>query len=189
MAAKNWDQLVENAPTIPFNGNLERQVAQLSFDKSHKYLFTSGNRNRCNPKGVFCIYMAEDRETARAEYDKYYTDLGNLEPSVRYTGRLRAQAIVDLGDPKTRDHFNLSEAAFFTPFRTKKRSTPLEQLGKAISKQSKISGIRFPSDAMHQVGGEGFNIVVFRDSIKKPNSLKIFGPAGGSLEDWPESSK
>jgi RES domain-containing protein len=146
---QKWADLVATAPTVPVKGKkLYRAIAQLSFETSRKYLFTSGKRNRCNPAGVFCIYMADDRNTALTEYDKYYNDLGNAEPCVIYTGQLTSTAMINLEDPAVRDHFGLTDADFFTAFRTNPAETPLEKLGRAIARQTKIAAIRFPSDAM-----------------------------------------
>src|SRR3954465_13604639 len=106
---QKWDNLVATAPTVPVKGKkLYRAIAHLSHLTSRKYLFASGRRNRCNPAGGFCIYMADDRDTALTEYDKYYTDLGNVEPSVIYTGRLTSAATIDLENPAVRDHFGLT---------------------------------------------------------------------------------
>ena len=185
MAGKDWDALVRNVPTTPFEGDLKRCVAQLTFNRKNNYLFTSGKRNRCNPSGVFCIYMSEDRSTALAEYDKYFTDLGDDQPMVLYTGFLRAAAIIDLGDPEICKHFGLNDADFFTAFRTK-GETNLEKLGAAISRQTTVVRIRFPSDAQFVNGKNGFNLVIFRDSIATPDSLRIKGPEGNILDDWPE---
>ena len=183
---QKWDNLVATVPTVSVEGKkLYRAVAQLSFETSRKYLFTSGNRNRCNPAGVFCIYMADDRTAALVEYDKYYTDLGNVEPCVLYTGRLTSAAMIDLEDPAMRNHFGLTDADFLTSFRTNPAEAPLEKLGRAIARQTKISAIRFPSDAMHAQSQDGYNIVVFKEALKNPDRLQIIGPNDDVLEDWP----
>src|ERR1043166_149627 len=183
---RKWDDLVATSPTVPVTGRkLYRAIAQLSFETSRKYLFTSGKRNRCNPAGVFCLYMADDRDTALAEYDKYYTDLGNVEPYVLYPGRLATAAMIDLEDPAVRNHFGLTDADFFTAFRTKPAETSLEKLGRAIARQNRVVAIRFPSGAMHALSRKGYNIAVFRDAIRDPDRLQIIGPGDNVLEDWP----
>ena len=186
---QKWDNLVATVFTVSVNEKeLYRAVAQLSFETSRQYLFTSGRRNRCNPAGVLCIYMADDRDTALIEYDKYYTDLGNIEPCVVYTGRLTGAAMIDLEDPAVRNHFGLTNADFFTAFRTNPAETPLEKLGRAITRQSKISAIRFPSDAMHAQSRDGYNIAVFKDALQNPDRLQVIGPNDIVLEDWPAST-
>jgi RES domain-containing protein len=186
---QKWDALVATARTVPLKGKkLYRCIAQLSFETSRKYLFTSGKRNRCNPEGVFCIYMADDRKTALSEYDKYYTDRGSDEPFLTYTGRLTSAAMIDLGDPALRNHFGLTDADFFTEFRSKPADTSLEKLGRAIARQTKVIAIRFPSDAMHARAGHSYNVVIFRDAVRDPDRLQITGPSNNTLEDWPAST-
>ncbi|OAI42307.1 hypothetical protein AYO41_04515 [Verrucomicrobia bacterium SCGC AG-212-E04] len=183
------DELIATVPTVSVREKrLYRAIAQLSFQMSRKYLFTSGKRNRCNPAGVSCIYMADDRNTALTEYDKYYTDLGNVEPCVIYTGRLTSAAIIDMENVAVRNHFKLTDTDFFTAFRTTPAETPLEKLGRAISRQTKITAIRFPSDAMHALSQEGYNIVIFKAAVKEPDRLQIIGPNDRALEDWPDST-
>ena len=186
---QKWDNLVAAVSTVPVKEKkLYRAVAQLSFEKSRQYLFTSGKRNRCNPAGVLCIYMADDRDTALIEYDKYYTDLGDIEPCVVYTGRLTSAAMIDLENPAVRSHLGLTDADFFTAFRTNPGETQLEKLGRAIVRQTKISAIRFPSDAMHAQSLEGYNIAVFKDALQNADRLQIIGPNDNVLEDWPDST-
>ncbi len=182
---REWDQLIKTAPAIPFSGNLSRAVAQLSFDKSKKYLFTSTKRNRCNPDGVFCIYMGEDRDTAMAEYDKYYTDEDDHQPCVLYTGKFEAKGILDLGDSATVRHFGLKAADFYSAFRVNPNETPLEQLGRAVARQNVVCALRFPSDAMHVAKATGFNFVIFKQALVAPDSLRIVGPGGRVLDQWP----
>ena len=183
---RKWDDLVATVSTVSVKQKkLYRAIAQLSFEKSRQYLFTSGKRNRCNPAGVLCIYMADDRDTALTEYDKYYTDLGNIEPCVVYTGRLTSTAMIDLEDPAVRDHFGLTNADFFSAFRTNPAETQLDKLGRVITRQSKINAIRFPSDAMHAQSRDGYNIAVFKDALQNPDRLQVIGPNDIVLEDWP----
>jgi hypothetical protein len=178
MSAHEWDELLRTAPVVPFSGNLNRAVTQFNFGISKQYLFTSAQRNRCNPAGVNCIYLSEGRATALAEYDKYYTNTGNHEPCVFYTGALVAGAMLDLGDPAVAKHFGLTDVDFFQAFRVNPLETPLEQLGRAVDRQHKICAIRFPSDAMHAKPKTGFNIVVFKQALAAPDSLRILGAGG-----------
>ncbi len=190
MEDQEWDRLVRTAPTVAFTGNLSRGIAQLSFERSREYPFASGKRNRCNPAGVLCIYLAENRATALAEYDKYYTELGDHQPCVIYAGNLAARAILDLNDPAVREYFGITEADFFSSFRTNPKETPLEQLGRALTRQTTtaICGLRFPSDARHEKSAPGCNFVIFKQALKAPDSLRILGPRGEILEDWPETT-
>ena len=180
-----WDQLTATAPTTSFSGRVLRGVAQMSFDTSRRYLFTSGRRNRCNPEGILCLYMAEGRETALAEYDKYFTDEDDHQPCLLFTGELHAAAILDLGNPATVKHFGVTAADFFSAFRSRQDTTRLEALGAAVARQRKISAVRFPSKAMHVKHAVGFNFAIFPDAIRPPDSLSILGNGAAPLERWP----
>lgn len=74
MSGKNWRDLLDSAPVAAYAGRLVRCIPQLTFagGSPPSYLFTSGQVNRCNPAGVSCLYMAEDRDTADREYHSYY---------------------------------------------------------------------------------------------------------------------
>ncbi len=185
MAATVWNKLLNDAETCPFTGTLVRCVPQLTFAEGTppSYLFTSGRRQRCNPEGVHCLYMAEERETALAEYDSYFVD---PQPHVVYHGNLNVRALLDLAHPANRESLGLDDKDFFESFRLKRRKTPLQSLGEAVSKQTTIAAVRFPSRAMRDVGKQGFNIVVFRLALTSPDeSLQILGPSGTILEEWP----
>jgi len=122
---KNWKKLVETAPTCSYQRMskdkttlLARYVPKKAFDKASPpaYLYASGNLNRCNPAGVFCVYFGEGPETARAEFDSYYnkplTEMG-------YYARVRLHAIIDLEDTKTLKHFGLKPTDFTRSYATK----------------------------------------------------------------------
>lgn len=185
MTDSEWDALLAIAPTRLFSGKLLRAVAQMSFDMSRQYLFTSAKRNRCNPAGVDCIYLAEDRDTAQSEYDKYFTDVGDHQPCLTFTGHLKAAAIIDLGDAATCTYLGLDEANFYGAFRTRTDETRLEALGRAVARQKSICAIRFPSEAMNAESKTGLNFAVFKAALAAPDSLIILGPAGASLDKWP----
>ena len=138
---KRWDELVAAVSTVSVKEKkLYRAVAQLSFEKRRQYLFTSGRRNRCNPAGVLCVYMADDRDTALTD-DKDYTDLGNIEPCVLYTGRLTSGALIDLEDPTIRDHSDLrmqtsSPLSALIPRKPRSRSSAAPSRGRPKSARS-----------------------------------------------------
>jgi RES domain-containing protein len=184
MKDRNWPQLIITAPAVPFEGRLVRCIPQLTYAKGDppSYLFTSGLANRCNPKGVSCIYMGEDRDTADCEYQSYNED---PEPQVIYTAEFKARAILDLGDKATRKHFGLTDADFFKSFRLATQMPPLQALGEAVSQQKKIVAIRFPSNACHKEKRSGFNMAIFPDALEAPDYLGILGRKGATLEKWP----
>lgn len=184
MTDKNRPDLIASAPVIPFEGRLVRCIPQLTYEKGNppSYLFTSGNVNRCNPQGVSCIYMSEDRDTADCEYRSYYED---PEPQLTFFADFKARAIVDLGDKATRKHFGFTDADFFTGFRLKTDKTGLQALGEGLSQQKEIVAIRFPSYAGYRKKHIGFNMVIFPDAIEAPDAVRILGRKGAILEEWP----
>lgn len=190
--AKAWHTLVDTSPTRSYqrlakhkSRLLARYVPKSAFDQGTPpaYLYASGNRNRCNPRGVACIYFGEGPETARAEFDSYYRE---PLPELGYYARAQLQAIIDLEDPVTRRHFGL-KAADFTCSTVPKSGDliPLQHLGLAVSRQSRISAIRFPSNAMQKTGKTGHNLVVFHDLVRRPDRLEII-EGKRILERWPK---
>jgi hypothetical protein len=184
MTEKDWPNLIATAPTIPFEGRLVRCIPQLTYDRGDPptYLFTSGKVNRCNPEGVSCIYMGEDRDTADCEYRSYYED---PEPQLTYFADFKARNILDMKAEVTRKHFGLTDADFFKGFRLATNKTPLQMLGEALSQQRKIVAIRFLSHACHRERSTGFNMVIFPDVLEAPDYVKILGRKGATLEEWP----
>jgi hypothetical protein len=63
--------------------------------------------------------------------------------------------------------------------------TRSQLLGLAVSQQTRFSAIRFPSDAAQAAGFSGFNVVVFQDSIQRPDFIRILGPTKKALQQWP----
>jgi hypothetical protein len=185
MADRTWKELLKTAPRRKFAGLLVRCIQQLTFDSGDppSYLFTSGLVNRCNPEGVHCIYMAEDRTTADCEYESYFAD---PEPLLTYYGDFKAAAIIDLATQEAVAHFGFTDADFFEAFRLKPTPTRLQCLGDAIHDQKRIIAIRFPSNACHAKGKTGYNWAIFPDALGAPDSLKILGRKGAILEEWPK---
>lgn len=178
-----WDALVANAPCSPYQQRLTRKVPYLDFaeDTAPSYLFCSGKRNRCNPNDVECVYFSEDSATAHAEYSRYIPD---SQPSVIYSAEYKG-TILDFEKAETRKQFLVTNEDLFRPFRRKKDITRLQKLGLAITRQNKITGIRFPSAACQEAGVTGYNIVIFKDAVTSPDSLCILGPGDAILEQWP----
>lgn len=190
---KNWQQLVETAPTRSYQRKathksqlLARYVPKKAFDQGTPptFLYTSGKPGRCNPAGVACIYLGEGSETAKAEFDSYWkkplTELG-------YYARAQLRTILDLTLPDTCKHFGLSDTDFTRSFVTKSGNLiPLQAIGRAISKQSTISAIRFPSNAMLKREKTGFNLVIFQDIVMAPDFLEIMED-DRILERWPRT--
>jgi hypothetical protein len=70
--AAKLKQALADLPTRHMDRLLVRCIPQLDFDtgKPRQYLLASGLRNRCNPKGLACLYFSEEEETARAEAER-----------------------------------------------------------------------------------------------------------------------
>lgn len=190
--AKNWQQLVQSAPTHPYKREgklkdrlLARYVPKQAFDGGSPptYLYASGNLNRCNPKGVPCIYFGEGPETARAEFDSYYkTPLAELG----FYTRADLKTVLDLADPATIEHFGLKDEDFTRSYVTKSGDLiPLQEIGKAVARQKRISAIRFPSNAMRKQGKAGSNLVIFQDIVTAPDFLEIM-EGDKVVERWPK---
>lgn len=191
--AKNWQHLVETAPTRTYQRKTKRKTNLLAryvpkkvFDGGTPptYLHASGNLNRCNPEGVECIYFAEGPETARAEFDSYYK---NPLAELGYYARVGLRAILDFEDPATFSHFGILSNDFSRSFAPKSGALiPLQSVGLAVSRQRRITAIRYPSNAMRKLGKSGINIVLFHNLITAPDFLEIM-EHNRVLERWPAS--
>lgn len=183
MTKGEWIHRLQSAPTVEYDGPVCRCVVKAAFDggKPPSYLFTSGRRNRCNPSGTRCLYISADRDTALSEYDSYF----EREPHLVYYGHFKAARIVDLGDAATLAHFDIDLGELFAKFKLSVRPTLLQQLGYVVSRQTEICAIRFPSNACRKVGRSGWNLAVFPDALRAPDSLIIHGPGDSVLEQWP----
>lgn len=184
MPHRDWKKLLAKAPKVDIKRNLVRCISKGVFDGGTppSYLLTSGKPGRCNPRGVLCLYMAKDRDTALTEYDKYFT---KPEPHIVFYGKLEAKEVIDLSDTATQAHFGFGPEDFFEGFRLKPGSTPLQCLGLEISNQKSVTGIRFPSAACHETGTVGHNFVLYKNSFESPDSLEILGVRRTVLEKWP----
>jgi RES domain-containing protein len=186
MTTSRWLKLLATCPTIPWDASLSRCVHKSAYEKGKppNYLFTSETRNRCNPQGVLCIYMAEEQETALVEFNKYALK-SVPEPFIVYSGHLKAARIVDLADPAICGRLGITEDHLFKPFRLRKSPTRLESLGLAISTQQGIVGIRFPSAAARSEARTGHNLVIFKVSLVTPDYLEIEDPHTTNPARWP----
>ncbi len=175
-------------PCLTVSATLVRMVPFNAFSRNQpvNWLFTSGKPNRYNPAGLECVYFAEDEATAQAEYDRYWSGLaGRKQPVITYYAEVRLGRVLDLNSSVTLEHLGIKESALFTPWRGAKRPTATQLIGQAVSETLELTAIRYPSLAARTVGLTGSNLVIFRDSIRSPDSVRILGPKKRPLQKWP----
>lgn len=176
-----------SAPTRSLKATLVRCVAlrPLIERGAPDFLFTSGRANRFNPHTVHCVYFSEDERTARAEYARRFgRSSAGLQPLGTYFAEVSLAKVLDLVDKRTRNVLKLKPSDLSVTWQLARRPTRTQLLGLAVSEQAVISAIRFPSDAAHAAGFAGFNLVIFRDCVKKPDFVRILGPTKTPLQKW-----
>lgn len=144
-------------------------------------LYTSGNVGRCNPEGVFCLYVAEAEETALLEFRSYGT---NAEVLV-FQSQLKARALLDLRDPEHWEKLGLEEKDLMAPYLPRlgrKEKMPLHELAQNIAARQVsysnddggevlIVGVLYSSVTAAKKGQEATNIALFRDAFDLPDEL------------------
>jgi RES domain-containing protein len=166
---------------------LVRCVPQLDFDDSDapSYLFTSGRAGRCNPAGVDCLYFSETEATAQAEYRQAWRGTAaEHQPKLTFTARVRLKRIVDLADRETVRLLGLTREDLEGAWRLR-QPTPLQELGRAISRQSSITALRYPSAAAARAGASGWNVAIYPASLEPSDRVEILGRSGQPLEVLP----
>lgn len=150
------------------------------------WLYTSAKPNRYNPEGVECLYCGEDEPTARAEYDDPWSGVvGSEQPFVTYRVKIRLSAVLDLTSLDVLRQLGLKLDDLFAPWRKVKNPTLTQLIGLAVQEGATFSAIRFPSRAAKDAGFVGTNLVIFRDRVVKPDSVRILGPTAKPLQKWP----
>ncbi len=181
-------KLLEEVPVRSLRRRLARCVPQLDFmgGDPPQFLFTSGRANRCNPKGVRCIYFSEDEQTAATEYRQSWRGLvAEHQPKLTFFARAKLRRIVDLGNPAMVELFGLTEDDLFGSWFPKKTPTKLQELGLAVSQQRSISALRYPSAACRAAGKKGWNLAIYADVLELPDRVEILGNSDRSLEEIP----
>jgi hypothetical protein len=176
------------APYRPLRATLARCVAlaPLTERRTLDYLFTSGQANRFNPPGVRCVYFSEDEGTARTEYARRFgRSAAALQPLSVYFAEVSLTRVLDLGDLSTRQAVSLKAADLSVVWQLARHPIRTQLLGLAVSQQTMFSAIRFPSDATRAAGFSGFNVVIFQDSVQRPDFVRILGPTKKPLQQWP----
>jgi RES domain-containing protein len=185
MSVDDFVAKLPDTPVRPMEGTLVRRVALVPMIEatSVDFLFTSGKAYRYNPRGVQCIYFAEDDATAAAEYERHIA--GNRQPFATYFASVRVRRLIDLCDPQTIKALGFPAREMRTPWVGARKPTLMQQLGEAVSRQNQIAAIRFPSEAARAKGLIGANVVIFRNAVRRPDCVQILGPTKHPLQKWP----
>lgn len=146
------------------------------------WLYCSCKPGRYNPKNIPCVYLADNGRTARAEHA--CNEENELQPIVFFSVKVRLRRCVDLTDLKTLRILGLKTSDLFEEWE-RKRAVPTQLLGAAVAKHPKFSAIIFHSAAAREAGFRGKNIVIFRDSISRPDFVHVLGPTKKPLQRWP----
>jgi hypothetical protein len=180
-------ELLPKARIRPCKGTFVRCVAlqPLIASGQPNYLFTSGKANRFNPPAVDCIYFSEDEQIARAEYTYSLLPGATFQPIGMFFAKVSFSAFLDLEDEQTLRALKLEDSALYLSWRRSAGPTKAQLLGQAVSEQTKICAIRYPSQAAWRKGLNGFNYAIFRNSVQKPDSIQILGPTRKTLQKWP----
>jgi len=171
-ARKLWATLVRRVPLSPL---LEPGAVD--------YLFTSGRPYRFNTAGVRCVYFAEDEATAAAEYERHTRPL--RQPFATFFAEVELAAVLDLCSAGTLKALSLTPRDLQANWARAKRPTAAQLLGEAVSQQVRLAAIRYPSDAARMKGFAGANVVIFHDSLRRPDHVHILGPTKKPLQKWP----
>jgi RES domain-containing protein len=146
------------------------------------WLYCSCEPGRYNPKNVACVYFADGGRTARAEHA--CNEENELQPIVFFSAKICLRHVLDLTNSRNLDILGVTRAQLFEDWE-RKRVSATQLLGAAVARHAGFSAIVFPSAAAKEAGFHGKNIVIFRDSVRRPDSVKILGPTKRPLQRWP----
>lgn len=175
---------LQPAPALALKAKLTRRVEYLALARYDppNWLFTSGKPKRYNPAGVHCVYFGTDANVTRAEYDEMWKGLqGANQPTLEFVAEVSLQRVLDLASPTTLKALKLDAKELFKNWRRANHPTLTQLLGLAVNEDKSFSAIRYPSAA----GGQGVNLVIFRDCVSAPDFVKILGPTRKPLQKWP----
>jgi hypothetical protein len=134
---------------------------------------------------VECLYFSETEATAQAEYRlAWRSTAAEHQPKLTFTARVRLRMILDLGNQETVRLLGLTRDDLEGTWRLR-QPTRLQELGRAISRQSAITALRFPSAAAPKAGARGWNVAIYPASLEPPDRVEILGRTGRPLEILP----
>lgn len=176
---------LEVVPTVELRRTLVRRVPLTPLIESDAvdFLYTSGRPNRFNPPLVQCIYFAEDERTAEAEYQRH--NVRRHQPFATYFGKVNLRYVIDLCSPATLAALEMEEADLQAVWIGKSKLVATQILGQALNEQTKIAAVRFPSEAARAAGFAGANVVILKESVRRPDAVRILGLAKNQLQKWP----
>ena len=129
--------------------------------------------------------LSEDEATANTEYRKGIEGtLAPNQPKLTFRAKARLGQVLDLGDREVADTLGIRNADLYGLWRGR-RETRLQKVGRAVSEQRRISGVRFPSAASHAEGSSGWNVAIFKAALTPPDLVEILGDSTKSLEVLP----
>jgi RES domain-containing protein len=181
-------EALQSVPVVELHQTLARIVplGDLVKNSPPHFLYTSGKPNRYNPAGVHCVYFSEDDATARLEFARQWGALrGAKQPAVTFFAEIRLRKVLDLASTDVLNALNLKPADLHKPWRGSKRPTITQLLGHAVAEHSPICAIRYPSEAARAMAASGCNVVIYPGNVKRPDSVRILGPARKPLDKWP----
>ncbi|HEX2461615.1 MAG TPA: RES domain-containing protein [Vicinamibacterales bacterium] len=187
-SGSEFAKLLEGVPTRRMRRRLVRCVAALDFLEGSppKYLYTSGRPGRCNPRDVDCLYFSETGRVADLEYRRRFAGVGSAtKPRLTFFAEVDLRHVVDLSSHAVLETLDMSADDLFAAWRIVSSPTRLQRLGLAVSMQSRVSAIRFASDACRRAGTSGWNVAIFPGAITSPSRVRILGRSGASLEELP----
>ncbi|MDD2708070.1 MAG: RES family NAD+ phosphorylase [Verrucomicrobiae bacterium] len=187
-ATDDFTRRLAKVSTIRLQTTLVRIVphAELAKHAPPDFLMTSGKPNRLNPPGIECVYFSEDETTANKEFERPWKGLhAAKQPKVTFFADVRLDRVLDLTQTKNIETLKISTRDLHMPWRGRREPTLMQQLGQTVCSFSRISAIRFPSDAMSADDLDGCNVVIYRRNVVEPDSVIIRGHSKKSLQKWP----
>jgi RES domain-containing protein len=187
-AAAELARVITIAPTVSLKRIVVRLIPRdwLERRRPPDFLFTSRKPGRFNEAGVRCVYFSEGDTTAEVEYLRLWAGTpAEHQPRVTYFARLRLRRVIDLTRADTLSAFELTTTYLHRSWRLATSPTATQALGAAVSRQARVTAIRYPADASYAAGAEGVNVVVFRESVRSPDRVEILGPGKDPLQSWP----
>lgn len=189
MSANPFSGLLPTLRTTSVVTKLARNVpwGALSSVSPIDWLFTSGRANRYNPSGVHCLYMSGDQHVATLESQSGLpATMASFAPAMMYWADVKLGCVLDLSDANVVSALSLQATDLYGSWPSTGLPSNSQLLGAAVSQSSSIVAIRFPSAPAYAAGHQsGYNVVIFRDCVRSPDSVERIGPSGTILQRWP----